>query len=87
MIVSLVCFVDLRLLLAVVVVVSIPSEEADVVLVPIVELMRRFFAVDFDAFSFNSFNRLLEVISSPYFASVPIRLFVFKVGGGGMTFC
>ncbi len=38
---SLICFVDLRNVLAVVF-VSTPSEEADVVLIPITELIRRF---------------------------------------------
>jgi hypothetical protein len=82
---SLVRFVDLSFLLAVVA-VSIPLEQADVALISIVELVRRFFVFGFDAFSFNSFNLVLEVISSPYFPSVRIRLFVFEDEGGGTTF-
>lgn len=40
----------------------------------------------FDAFSFNSFNLFLDVISSPYFPSVRVRLFVFEDEGGGISY-
>jgi hypothetical protein len=71
-IVSFVSFGNLRVLLFVVVIFF-------------VDVFIRCLGFGFDAFSFNSFNLLLDVISSPYFPSVRIRLFVFEDEGGGIA--